>query len=83
MNYLDEQIPGGMDQNMVGVVSAWEAHGACISLIRPRSWSVRDLDGHIVVTNGYVCGVYKVFVHSEIHEEYPLAIVHGKLPSRL
>lgn len=50
MNYLDEQVPGGLGQDMVGVVSAWGAHGACISLIRPRSLSIRDLNGHIMVT---------------------------------
>lgn len=41
-----------------------------MSLIRPKIFIVRNLDGHLMFTNDYAYEVYKIFVYSEIHQSW-------------
>lgn len=61
-------VANGLSQPIVGLVSAGGLHGSYRSVMTLEVLSIRNLDGHIIFTDGYAYAVYKICVPYETHQ---------------
>lgn len=61
-------VANGLGQTIVGLLSAGGLHGSYRSVMTLEVLSIRNLDGHIIFTDGYAYAVYKTCVPCETHQ---------------